>query len=73
MKHFSSNKKINSLHIKCYFMANNSFVAEVTFKLKILGEGNFIIINQWGEPQKGGNQILKFQWGRQRGGGGHNF
>ena len=52
-------------------MANNSFVAEVTFKLKILGEGNFIIINQWGEPQKGGNQILKFQWGRQR--GGHNF
>ena len=52
-------------------MANNSFVAEVTFKLKISGGGNFIILNQWGEPQKGGNQILKFQWGRQR--GGHNF
>ena len=49
-------------------MANNSFVAEVTFKLKISGGGNFIILNQWGEPQKGGNQILKFQWGRQRGG-----
>ena len=21
------------------------------------------IINQWGEPQKGGDQILKVQWG----------
>ena len=28
---FSSNKKIHQLHIKCYFMTKNSFVAEVTF------------------------------------------
>ena len=31
---FSSNKKIHWLHIKCYFVTRNSFVAEVTFKLK---------------------------------------
>ena len=30
---FSSNKKNHLLHIKGYFMARNSFVAEVAFKL----------------------------------------
>ena len=37
--------------------------------------GNLNIINQWGEPQKGGSQILKFQWGEEKGGGegGHDF
>ena len=29
---FSSNQKIHLLHMKCYFMTKNSFVAEVTFK-----------------------------------------
>ena len=29
---FSSNKKNHELNIKSYFMAKNSFVAEVTFK-----------------------------------------
>ena len=29
---FSSNKKIQESHIMVYFMANNIFVAEVTFK-----------------------------------------
>ena len=24
------------------------------------------IINQWGEPQKGGNQIFKVQWGKEK-------
>ena len=28
---FSSNKKINKLHITGYFMTKNTFVAEVTF------------------------------------------
>ena len=28
--------------------------------------GNLNIINQWGEPQKGGNQIFKVQWGKQK-------
>ena len=32
-KHFSSNKKIQKLHLKGYFIAKNSFVAEVTFKV----------------------------------------
>ena len=39
----------------------------VVCKLKILGVGNLNIINQWGEPQKVGNQILKFQWGKAKG------
>ena len=30
---FFSNKKIQKLHIKGYFLAKNSFLAEVTFKL----------------------------------------
>ena len=33
-KHFLSNKKIHLLHLKGYFMAKGSFVAEVTFKYK---------------------------------------
>ena len=32
-KHFSSNKMIPLLHIKGYFMAKNSFVVKVTFKV----------------------------------------
>ena len=31
---FSSNKKVHSLHVKDYFMAKNTFVAEVTFNIK---------------------------------------
>ena len=34
--------------------------------------GNLNIINQWGELQKRGNQILKVQW-REAKGGEHNF
>ena len=30
---FSSNEKIHELHIKGYFMAKNTFVEEVTFKI----------------------------------------
>ena len=32
---FSSNKKIHQSHIKCYFTAKKSFVAEVTFNNSI--------------------------------------
>ena len=32
--------------------------------------GNLNIVNQWGEPQKGGgDQICKVQWGEAKGGG----
>lgn len=45
-----------------------SFCKLVIHKLKILEGGNLNIINQCGEPQEGGNQILNFQWGKQKGG-----
>ena len=35
------------------------------YKLKILGGGNLNIINQQGEPQKGGTKFLKFSRGKQ--------
>ena len=38
------------------------------YNLKILGGGNFNIINQSGEPQKRGNQIFKVQWEVAKGG-----
>ena len=37
------------------------------YKLKILGGGNLNIINQQGEPQKGGTKFLKFSRGKQNG------
>ena len=42
---FSSNKKIHQLQIKHYFMTENNFVAEVTFKDAII-YGIFDIIFQ---------------------------
>ena len=38
------------------------------YKLKILGGGNFNIINQSEEPQKRGNQIFKVHWEGAKGG-----
>ena len=50
-----------------------SLCKPVIQKSKLLGGGNLKIINQLGEPQKVGKQMLKFQWGMgggsKRGGG----
>ena len=43
---FSSNKKNHQLHIKVYFIAKNSFVAEVTFKLKISQKVSCLSLSQ---------------------------
>ena len=40
-----------------------SLCKPVIQKSKLLGGGNLKIINQLGEPQKVGKQMLKFQWG----------
>ena len=46
-----------------------SLCKPVIHKLKILGRwGELKIINQWEEPQKGRNQIVKFQWEKPKGG-----
>ena len=47
-----------------------SLCKPVTHKLKMLGGGgNLNIINQWGEPQKGGTKFWNFNGG----GGGMTF
>ena len=48
-----------------------SLCKPVIHNLNFFG-GNLNIINQWGELQKRGNQILKVQW-REAKGGEHNF
>ena len=40
------------------------------YKLKILGGGDLNVINQWGEPEKGVDQIFKVQWAEAKGAGG---
>ena len=45
-----------------------SLCKPVICKLKILGVGNLHIINQWGEPQKGGTKFWNFSVGSKRGG-----
>ena len=45
-----------------------SLCKPVICKLKILGVGNLNIINQWGEPQKGGTKFWNFRVGEAKGG-----
>ena len=52
----------NSLSAYCV----RALFVQTSYKLKILVRGN--IINQWGQPQKGGDQIFKVQWGEAKGG-----
>ena len=46
-------------------MLEVSLCKPVICKLKILGVGNLNIINQWGEPQKGGTKFWHFFGGKQ--------
>ena len=50
-----------------------SLCKPVIHKLKILSGGKLEYYKSMREPQKGGNQTLKFQWGEAEGGGGHDF
>ena len=36
------------------------------YKLKVLGRGDLIIINQWGNHKKGGTKFLKFSGRKQK-------